>query len=229
MLVPVAIGLLWLAFGGSHILLSSARMRPRLQAALGVQGFRGLYSLVAFATFVPLVWLFAARPRSGPLLWQVLGTPAVALWLNHLLMAVACVLVVASLLPGSAAPSSLAAGPDAPLAARGVLRVTRHPMLAGFACFGLAHLLVNGALGDVVFFAGFPLFAWLGARHQDARLARDRPGYAALVAETSLVPFAAIVAGRQRFALREMPPFVVAAGLLLFVVLRAWHDMLFQR
>lgn len=225
---PLLIGLLWLAFGGSHLLLSSAGLRARLHGLLGAQGFRGLYSLVALASFVPLVWVFAEHPRSGPLLWTRLGPPAVALWLNHLLMALCCVLVVAAVLPGSAAPSSLAA-PQAPIGPRGILRITRHPLLVGFACFGLAHLLVNGALGDVLFFLGFPLFAWVGARHQDARLARQRPGYAALVAETSFVPFAAIVTGRQRLVVRELPLFAVAAGLLLFLVLRSWHDALFAR
>lgn len=225
---PLVIGLLWLAFAGSHLLLSSAAVRPRLHRRLGARGFRGLYSLVALATFLPLVGVFAEHPRSGPLLWTRLGPPAVALWVNHLLMALGCVLVVAALLPGSAAPSSLAA-PQAPLAARGVVRITRHPLLAGFACFGLAHLTVNGALGDALFFLGFPLFAWIGARHQDARLARDRPGYAAVVAETSFLPFAAIVTGRQRLVARELPLFAVAAGLVLFLVLRSWHDALFSR
>lgn len=223
-----AIGLLWVAFAASHLLLSSAALRPRLQGALGEQPFRGLYSLVALATFVPLVWIFAEHRHAGPLLWVRLGPPLLALWLNYLLMALACVLVVASLLPGSAAPSSLAA-PGARTEAHGVLRITRHPMLAGFGCFGLAHLLVNGTLGDVLFFAGFPIFGWIGARHQDARLSRDRPGYATLVACTSIVPFAAIAARRQRLGARDLPPLAVVVGLLLFVVLRAWHDELFGR
>ena len=52
---------------------------------------------------------------------------------------------------------------------KGVLRITRHPLFAGLALWGLAHVLVNGFLSDVVFFGGFPLFSLLGGAHQDAR------------------------------------------------------------
>ena len=78
---------------------------------------------------------------------------------------------------------------------------------------------MNGAVGDVLFFGGFPLFVWIGSRHQDARLARDRPGYRELMAETSLVPFAAILAGHQRLVARELPLVPIAVGLVLAVVL----------
>ena len=95
------------------------------------------------------------------------------------------------------------------------------------ALFGLAHLLVNGTLGDVAFFAGFPLFVWIGTRHQDARLARDRPGYGELIAQTSVVPFGAILGGRQRLVVSELPWGPMAAGLVLAIVVRQWHGFLF--
>lgn len=222
----VVIGLLWIAFAGVHLVLSSARLRPRLRAQLGEPAFRGLYSAAALGTFVPLVWTFATHKHAGPVLWATLGPPTLARWAAYALMALACVLVIASLLPGSAAPSSMAA-PHAATEPRGVLRITRHPMLAGIGCFGAAHLLVNGSLGDVLFFGGFPLFCWVGARHQDARLAREKAGYAALVDRTGIVPFAAVLRGRQRVVARELPAVAVAVGLLVFVVLRSWHGTLF--
>ena len=42
----LTIVLLWLAFGTSHIVLSSLWLRGRLVAALGEKGFLGLYSLI---------------------------------------------------------------------------------------------------------------------------------------------------------------------------------------
>ncbi len=59
---------LWLAFGATHIGLSSVRFRPRLHAALGERSFLGVYSLIAFATFVPVVWYYFAHKHAGPLL-----------------------------------------------------------------------------------------------------------------------------------------------------------------
>ena len=62
--------LLWLGFAGSHLLLSTLPVRRRLVTRMGEQPFRGLYSLVAFAFFVPLVLTYfthtsTAAPPSG--------------------------------------------------------------------------------------------------------------------------------------------------------------------
>jgi len=220
------IALCWAGFACTHLVLSSASLRPRLVARLGDDAFRGVYSLAVLAWFVALVWVFARHKHDGPLLWSTIGPPAVAQALNHVLMALALALLLAGLLPAHAAPSSMGAAKGR-IEARGLLRITRHPFNAAAALFGIAHLLVNGHLGDVLFFGGFPLFAAIGSRHQDARLARSRPGYSELVAATSFVPFAAVVAGRQRLVARELPWAGLAAGLVLAVALRHWHGVLF--
>jgi len=219
------IGGLWAAFAGTHVWLSSARTRAALIERVGPQPFQGIYSLVALATFVPLVWIFARHKHAGPLLWTTLGPAAIARPVNYVLMGLALILFVASLLPSSTPPSSmLAHGPATP---HGMLRITRHPMLAGFGLFGVAHVLMNGTLGDVLFFGGFPLFAWIGARHQDSRKVLTVPGYETLLATTSIVPFAAILAGRQRLVARELPIAAVAIGVVATVLLRTYHQRLF--
>ncbi len=219
------IGGFWAAFAGTHVWLSSARTRAALIERVGPQPFQGIYSLVALATFVPLVWIFARHKHAGPLLWMTLGPPTIARAVSYVLMALALILVVASLLPSSTPPSSML--PHGPAEAHGMLRITRHPMLAGFGVFGVAHVLMNGSLGDVLFFGGFPLFAWIGARHQDSRKVRTVPGYETLVATTSVVPFTAILAGRQRLVVRELPFAVLAIGLVATVVVRTYHHRLF--
>jgi uncharacterized membrane protein len=221
------LALLWAAFAGSHMLLSSARLRPRLHARLGEQGFRGLYSLIALATFVPLVWVYWGNRHAGPLLWTTIGPPAISTGLNHVLMALALVLLASSLLPASAAPSAMHAQTEGIARVRGMTRITRHPTLVAFALFGIAHLLVNGNLADLVFFGGFPLYTWIGARHQDHRLAHDRPGYRSVIANTSIVPFGAILAGRQSLVPRELPLPGIVVGLGLAIVLRVFHPTLF--
>jgi uncharacterized membrane protein len=221
------IALLWAGFACTHLVLSSASLRPRLVARLGDDGFRGVYSVAVLAWFVALVWVFARHKHDGPLLWTTIGPPAVAEALNHVVMALALALLVAGLLPAHAAPSSMGAARPERIEVRGLLRITRHPFNAAAALFGVAHLLVNGHLGDVLFFAGFPLFAAIGSRHQDERLARSRPGYGELVATTSFVPFAAVVTGRQRMVARELPWGGLAAGVLGAIALRHWHGVLF--
>jgi uncharacterized membrane protein len=218
---------LWVGFAGTHLALSAASVRPRLVARLGDNAFRGLYSLAVLTWFVALVWTFAHHKHAGPLLWSTIGPPTLARLLSDALMVLAFALVVGRLLPAHAARSSMGTARPEPGDARGLMRITRHPNNAGVSLFGIAHLLVNGHLGDVLFFAGFPLFAWIGSRHQDERLSRDRPGYRELVANTSFVPFAALVTGRQRLVLGELPWGGFAAGVVLAVVLRGWHGTLF--
>jgi uncharacterized membrane protein len=95
-----------------------------------------------------------------------------------------------------ATPSPASMRPGATVA-RGVLRVTRHPMNMAFACFGIAHVAANGFLGDVFFFGQFAVLGLVGAFHQDARLVRVRgERYREFMASTSVLPFAAILQGR---------------------------------
>lgn len=216
----LGIAVLWLAFGASHVLLSGARLRPRLVARLGASGFLGLYSLIALATFVPLVWLYLANRHSGPLLWYLGSLPGMR-WLVYLAMGAAFALVVG----GVARPSPASLSPGKPEAA-GVLRITRHPLFMGFGLFGLAHLLaavVNAA--ELAFFGGFPLFAWIGCRHQDARkLAAGDDGFRAFHAATVFWPFSA--PGQVPAALRE-DAVAIAVGVVLAIVVRVFHPQLF--
>ncbi len=53
---PVAEIALWTGlFVGMHFLLSSAPIRSSLVGLIGAQPFRGIYSLVAIGTFIPMM------------------------------------------------------------------------------------------------------------------------------------------------------------------------------
>ncbi|HEV7734149.1 MAG TPA: NnrU family protein [Candidatus Binatia bacterium] len=223
----VTIAVLWIVFGATHLVLSSKTLRPRLVARLGPTAFQSVYSAAVLGSFLPLLWVFFTNKHAGPLLWTTIGPADVARPLNYALNTLAIVLLVVSLVPASAAPSSLGAASTVGVVPHGILRITRHPMMAAYGCWAVAHLLVNGYLGDVLFFGGFAVWVWMGTRHQDARLTRDRPGYGALVASTSFVPFAAILARRQRLVIAELPFVSIAAGLVLAVAVRWWHGTLF--
>jgi uncharacterized membrane protein len=218
-----SIVLWWTAFAGSHMVLSSPRVRRSLVARLGEGPFAGIYSLVALATFVPLVWTYAAATHTGPQLWSFTGIAAVR-WLAIGLAAVGVALVAASFVQ----PSATGMDPRAAPRARGLTRITRHPLFAGLGLWGLAHVLTNGFLSDVVFFGGFPLFALVGGAHQDERKRLDH-GHrlAAYMEETSLVPFGAIVRGRNRLAMRELPWPAFAAGVAIAAALYLAHPLLF--
>jgi uncharacterized membrane protein len=124
---------------------------------------------------------------------------------------------------------SWALGAPDNLTPRGVLKLTRHPGFVAFAIFGFAHMLMNGWAGDVVFFGTFPTLGIFGGLHQDHRKQRAMgERYHRFVEQTSFVPGAALLSGRQRCNPGEdLPLLAVAIGTVLTVVLVAIHPWAF--
>jgi uncharacterized membrane protein len=211
--------LLWLAFGATHIGVSSQRIRPRLVGVLGERPFQGLYSIVALALFIPLVGGYFANRHAGPWLWE-LPESAALVWTLNLGMGVAFVLLVNALVRRS--PTGLVPGGAE---VHGIDRITRHPMVMATVIFGLLHLLPNGAASDVAFFGGFVGFGLLGAWHQDQRkLASAGEAYRSFHAATPFLPFT----GQETLrGLRELSPPITAAGVGLAVLVRYFHPAWF--
>jgi len=206
--------LLWLGFAGSHLVLSSLPVRRGLVARIGEGPFRGLYSLVAFAFFIPLVGTYFAHKHAGPWLWTLpRSTPL--LWTIYAGMGLAFVLVVAGFIRPS--PAALVPGDPKP---RGVYRITRHPVLMGTGLFGLLHLLPNGSAADVAFFGGFPVFALIGTAHQDRRKLATDPKFRQFYEATPFLPFTGWSALQ---GLRELVPTAAAVGILLAAIVRYFH------
>jgi len=101
-------------------------------------------------------------------------------------------------------------------------------MLCGFALWALVHIIGTGDAAALVFFGAFFLTAVAGMPSIDAKLAaRDPNFWQALSASTSIVPFAAIVAGRNRFVPREIGWITPVVGLAAWVLLLLLHPWLF--
>jgi uncharacterized membrane protein len=217
----LTIVLLWLAFGTSHIVLSSLWLRGRLVAALGEKGFLGLYSLISLAAFVPLVSFYFSHKHQGLLLWAP-GLGSGGRSLMFVAMAIVFVLLVSGFLTPS--PSSLSASATTDPSSqkpKGVQRLTRHAVFMGTGIFGAIHLVPNGYATDVAFFAGFPLFVLLGSVHQDRRkLHPTDSDYRAFYAATPLLPFT----GRETLqGIKELDWRAVVLGLFLAFLVRHYH------
>jgi uncharacterized membrane protein len=225
MSIAMQIVLLWLLFAATHMALSSRRWRPRLVASLGEQGFLGAYSLVALVIFVALVWRYWTHRHEGMLLYTPPTLGVAGLWTLYVLQGVAWTLTIAGILSPSPATVGL---PEERRAkeARGIHRITRHPLFMGVGLFGALHLLVMGFATDVAFWAGFPLFAIAGCAHQDRRkLATEGPEYRAWHEAAPFLPFT----GRDTLrGLREIPLLALAIGIATTVVLRWLHGPLFR-
>jgi uncharacterized membrane protein len=210
----ISILLLWAAFTATHLGLASVRVEPKLRARLGSAGFVGLYSVVALALFVPLVTIYFGNRHAGPWLWLVPVSPVLRVLL-YLGMTLGVILAVGSLLRPS--PASLV--PNAPAEVRGVYRITRHPLVLGLALIWALHLIPNASTADVAFFGGFLAFSLAGAWHQDARkLHAGDAKFREFNAATSFLPF-----GRGVSGLADLPPLVVALGVLAALGIRWLH------
>jgi uncharacterized membrane protein len=108
-------------------------IRPRLVDRVGEQAFRGVYSLVAFATFIPLILVYAQHKHSGPLVWYLRATAPIR-WLAWLMMLAALIFLVAGLVN----PNPTAIGAAASHRVRGIQKVTRPPSFIAFTLFSIA-------------------------------------------------------------------------------------------
>lgn len=209
------------AFLATHY-VSSTPLRAKLVNALGSNGYLVLYSAAAIGTIVPMVWTYLRAPYLG--LWHVPALRYVPLFV----MPVAMVLLSAGLMtrnPSAVGQERLLKGEDP---ARGILRITRHPVMWSIALWAAVHILARGDLASVVFFGGFLVLALSGTalidRRKQAALGTEWRRFAAV---TSNVPFAAIAAGRNRFAADEIGWGRLLSGFVLYAAVLWLHPVLF--
>ena len=207
-----------LLFVGSHFGLSSPALRPLLIARCGEKLFVGLYSLLQIVLLVWLVRSYAVAPFVP--LWSPPGWTA---WIPLIVMAPALLLLVGGLIqPNPTAVMQDAKGPPGP-AVRGMLTVTRHPMMWAFALWALSHLAANGDAASIVLFGAIALLALVGTLAIDAKKrARWGAAWTGFAARTSNLPLAAAAAGRTRLDLAGIgwvTPAIAAAAYVALILL----------
>ena len=125
-------------FVAVHLLPSVVPLRDVLVAQLGAGAYRGLFSLVAAAGLVLVVWGFSRAPFE-----PLYNAPAWGRQVAIVAVPVALVLLAAANMPTH------------------IRAALRHPMLLGVLLWAIAHLLSNGDLRSVVLFGGFAGYAVL--------------------------------------------------------------------
>jgi uncharacterized membrane protein len=215
----------WLMFGASHIIGSSTPVRKFFIRRVGTLGFKAIYSLIALATFIPLFYVYFNHRHAGHLLYS---TGYSANLLAQFLMLAAIIVLLQGLVTANPMTTMGEMSGRVVRSGKGIQRVTRHPQNFAFALFGLAHLLANPYVGDWIFFGGFIVYGIVSAMHQDRRLLATGPAQVKqFMADTSAIPFASIVAGKQRLTPGEYHPPALAAAIVLFILMRLLHPMLF--
>jgi uncharacterized membrane protein len=199
-----------IAFVGTHFLLSHP-LRGPLVRAVGVGPFQGIYSLVALVTFGTMIYFYRIIGREAPL-W-VVGD---ALWiLATLLMWLGSILFVGSFVKNPALPGVRVQRGIAPA---GVFRITRHPMMWGFASWAIVHMIVVATIKAMVFDGAILLLALAGSVGQDRKKAAIMgERWHEWTAQTAFVPFTRGVANPGIVAL--------VGGTLLFLIATWAHPV----
>jgi uncharacterized membrane protein len=219
----VMLGML-LGFAIAHSGL--AALRPLGEQKIGARLYRILFALVSLPLATILIIYFFNHRYDGAMLWQVRNLPGIEVFV-WILSAISFIFLYPStfnLLEVAAIQK-----PQVYLYETGIIRVTRHPQMVGQIIWCIAHTLWIGTSFMVLTSLGLIAHHLFAVWHGDRRL-QQRYGEAfdAVKQRTSVIPFLAILDGRQSLKWQEFlrPAYL---GVLGFVLLFWWgHPWLIQ-
>ncbi|MEM1309239.1 MAG: NnrU family protein [Cyanobacteria bacterium P01_D01_bin.71] len=203
-----------------------AALRPRGEKLIGARGYRVLFALVSIPLASVLIIYFIIHRYDGLRLWNLQGTPGMVagVWIASAISFIFLYPATFNLLEIAAVQK-----PQVHLYETGIIRITRHPQMVGQVIWCIAHTLWLGTTFMLVTSAGLiahHLFAvWHGDRRWQSRYG---DAFLAVKERTSVMPFWAVLQGRQQLKWQEFlrPAYV---GILLFVLGFWWvHPKLVQ-
>jgi len=196
-----------------------AALRPWGEARLGPRLYRLLFAAISIPFATVLIIYFFNHRYDGAQLWNLQGVPGIRAAIGTL-SAVSFLF----LYPATFNLLEIAAieKPQVHLYATGIIRITRHPQMVGQILWCVAHALWLGTSFMLVTCCGLIAHHLFGVWHGDRRL-EQRHGDAFLQVKerTSVIPFRAVLDGRQQLQVQEFlrPAY---AGVAAFVVLLWW-------
>ena len=178
-----------------------AALRTRAEERIGARAWRLIFAAGSIPSAVVVIGWFLAHRYDGIRLWNLQGVPGIVpvVWSGTAISFLFLYPATYNLLE---IPAVLK--PQVRLYATGIIRISRHPQAVGQILWCLTHGLWIGSsfmLVTCVGLIGHHLFAvW----HGDRRLrARFGDAFEDLKASTSVVPFLAVLDGRQSLPWRE--------------------------
>lgn len=217
------VGLL-LGFAIAHSGL--AALRPRGSALIGARLYRVLFALVSLPLAVVLIIYFFNHRYDGLQLWQLQGLPVV----KPIVWGLSAISFF-FLYPATFNLIEIAAikKPEVHLYETGIIRICRHPQMVGQVIWCVAHTLWIGTTFTLVTSIGLVLHHLFAVWHGDRRLmARYGEAFAQVKERTSVIPFLAIIQGRQTIDFSEFirPAYL---GVTIFIFGLWWaHPLLIR-
>jgi uncharacterized membrane protein len=219
----VMLGLL-LGFAIAHSGL--AALRPWGEKKIGARLYRVVFALVSIPLAIILIIYFFNHRYDGLMLWQVRNVPGIEsfVWILSAISFLFLYPATFNLLEVAAIQK-----PQVHLYETGIVRITRHPQMVGQIIWCIAHTLWIGTSFMLVTSVGLILHHLFAVWHGDRRLQkRYGEAFVTVKERTSVIPFLAILDGRQTLKWQEFfrPAYL---GVIGFVLLFWWgHPWLMQ-
>ena len=178
-----------------------ASLRQRAEARIGARAWRLLFAAASIPSAVVVIGWFLAHRYDGIRLWNLQGVPGMVplVWFGTAISFLFLYPATYNLLE---IPAVLK--PQVRLYATGIIRISRHPQAIGQILWCLTHALWIGSSFMLVTCFGLVAHHLFAVWHGDRRL-KERFGEAFddLKATTSVLPFQAVIDGRQQLDWRE--------------------------
>ena len=213
---------LQLVFAIAHS--GGAALRPWAEKYIGPRLYRIIFALISLPLAVILIVYFFNHRYDGQQLWQLQDITGV-----KTLVWVLSAISFLFLYPATFNLLEIAAiqKPQVHLYETGIIRITRHPQMVGQVIWCVAHTLWLGTSFTLVTSIGLVLHHLFGVWHGDRRLSqRYGEAFEVVKQRTSIIPFQAIIDGRQSLHWQEFlrPAYL---GVAIFTGLLWWsHPLL---
>ena len=178
-----------------------AALRSRAEALIGARAWRLIFATASIPSAVVVIGWFLAHRYDGLRLWNLQGLPGMVplVWLGTAISFLFLYPATYNLLE---IPAVLK--PQVRLYATGIIRISRHPQAVGQILWCVTHALWIGSSFMLVTCAGLIAHHLFAVWHGDRRLrARFGDAFEELRSNTSVVPFLAVLDGRQTLVWQE--------------------------
>ena len=211
--------ILGLLLGFAIVHSGLAALRPWGETKIGARLYRVLFALVSIPFATILIIYFFNHRYDGLQLWQIQGVPGIKslVWLLSAISFIFLYPATFNLLEIAAVQK-----PQVHLYETGIIRITRHPQMVGQVIWCVAHTMWLGTTFTIFTSLGLIAHHLFAVWHGDRRLAaRYGEAFSKVKARTSVIPFLAIMDGRQTLKWQEFirPAYL---GVTAFVWLLWW-------
>jgi zeta-carotene isomerase len=173
-----------------------AYLRPYGEELMGARAYRVMFALISLPLAIAAVVFFINHRYDGTALWNIRGLPGVheAVWFLSFVSFYFLYPSTFNILEVAAVDE-----PKLHLWESGIIRITRHPQAFGQLIWCIAHTAWIGSSFMVATSVGLMIHHAFACWHGDFRLKRKYgEAFESVKERTSIVPFAAILDGRQK-------------------------------